>query len=372
MTIIYGLIILGLIVFIHELGHYIAAKTFGINVESFSIGMGPILFHKKICNTDWRISLFPFGGYCGMKGEQDFIKAYEENCSVIEADSDSLYGIHPLKRAIIAFSGPFFNLILALISFFIIGIIGYSYYSASSTISLSTDKFPEYYSPAKEAGIKTGDTILKIDDKIITDFSDIQNYVSMNPNKLLNITVNRNNEVLTFSVQSVLDKKTGAGKIGIMSNPQSIIKKESKKYGFLGSVKYSFSETFSILHATIKGILSLFNDVEITNAVSGPARITTMLGETVKFGFSEGFRTGLSAVLNFIAIISISLFLMNLLPIPILDGGLILFSIIESIFRITISPKIRYRIQYIGIIFIVFIFIIAMIGDFKYFFGVFK
>ena len=92
-----------------------------------------------------------------------------------------------------------------------------------------------------------------------------------------------------------------------------------------------------------------------------------MLGETVEESFSAGFRTGLSSVLNFVALISISLFIMNLLPIPVLDGGLILFSLIEAIFRIRISPKVRYRVQYIGLAFIAFLFVIAIIGDFNFF-----
>ena len=112
--------------------------------------------------------------------------------------------------------------------------------------------------------------------------------------------------------------------------------------------------------------------MDITNAVSGPAKISSMLGETVTSGFSAGFRTGLTTTLDFLALISISLFIMNLLPIPILDGGRILFDLIELIFKKQVPPKIQYRIQIIGVVFIASIFLIAVSGDVRYFTNLFK
>ena len=114
LSIIYGLLGLGFIVFIHELGHFIAAKIFGVTVESFSVGMGPILLHKTIKGTDYRLSLIPLGGYCGMKGQKDFQVALDEKLESIKGDKDSFYGIHPVKRAVIAFAGPFFNFLFAI------------------------------------------------------------------------------------------------------------------------------------------------------------------------------------------------------------------------------------------------------------------
>ena len=119
--------------------------------------------------------------------------------------------------------------------------------------------------------------------------------------------------------------------------------------------------------ATVAGIITLFKGVKVTNAVSGPARITTMLGDTVKISFKASIRAGIVNTLEFMALISVSLFMMNLLPIPVLDGGLILSSLIEFIIRRKLSPKLLYRIQIIGIIFIAFLFIIAIYGDINYF-----
>ena len=130
MTIVWGILCLGLIVFVHELGHFIAARLCGVKVESFSIGMGPVLAHKTIGETDYRLSLLPFGGYCGMKGEQGFRDALEQNLPAIPKEEGSFYGVHPLKRAIIAFSGPAMNLVFAAISLSIIAMTGYTFYAA--------------------------------------------------------------------------------------------------------------------------------------------------------------------------------------------------------------------------------------------------
>ena len=99
MTVIYGLLGLSVIIFIHELGHFFVARFFGVHVESFSIGMGPVLLHKTVKGTDYRLSLIPFGGYCGMKGEKDFQTAMENKLDRIPAEKDSFYGVHPLSPA---------------------------------------------------------------------------------------------------------------------------------------------------------------------------------------------------------------------------------------------------------------------------------
>jgi len=372
LKIIYGLLILGIIVFIHEMGHFIAAIKCGVKVDAFSIGMGPVLIHKKIKNIDWRISLFPVGGYCAMKGEKDIQDAIENDSTEFYAEKDSLYGVSAYKRALIAFAGPFANLLLTFTSFFLIALIGYTYYSASNEIQLASELYPGIYSPAESAGIKTGDKIVRINKTDINDFSQLYQTVALHPDEVLEIQVKRNNELLKFNVKTELDKESGAGKIGVVSIPSTIQIRQAKRYNFPNALIQAGKETVSIFFATINGIKTLFKGVKVTQAVSGPASITTMLGETVTSGFSEGLRNGITSIFNFIALISISLFIMNLLPIPVLDGGLILFSIIETIFRIRISPKIRYRVQYIGLAFIAFLFVIAMISDFNYFMRLFN
>lgn len=361
---LYGLLCLFFLILFHEFGHFLAAKLFGVKVESFSIGFGPILIHKKIHGTDYRISLFPLGGYCGMKGEKDFQNAIEAKLPQIEGEKDSLYGIHPLKRALIGFAGPFFNFIFAFIAYSLISGIGYKYYTYSNSILINENITS---SVAKDAGLESGDIITSINGKATNDFSDLIQEISVRPDEDLILTVDRNGQNLSFNLHSEMDKATGSGKIGIAADTSKILEKESKKYSFFPALGHGFLESCNSVILTIKSISLLFKGVDLDNAVSGPARVTEMLGTTVKEGFSAGLKQGLIALLSLMAIISISLFIMNLLPIPILDGGLILIAIIEFVFHKKINPKIQYYIQFIGLAFIALLFIIGLQGDIKYF-----
>ncbi|MBQ7904303.1 MAG: RIP metalloprotease RseP [Spirochaetaceae bacterium] len=450
MTIIYGLIGLGFIVFIHELGHFITAKICGVTVESFSIGMGPILLHKTIKGTDYRLSLIPLGGYCGMKGQKDFQVALDEKLESITGDKDSFYGIHPLKRVIIAFSGPFFNFIFAAIAFMIISMIGYSYYTSENKIILANEVYPEMESIAEKAGLQTGDKILSVNDKETPYFTDIYEAISISANKKTDLQVQRDSEIFNIEVTPSLNKETGAGVLGIVSwtnplidsveknsiaekvglkeqdlilqinddiikntadynnaiqkydnfsmkvlrdnneiiienielNPQKedkttlgitfyTEKVKSKTYSFFPAIINGFVEAGKTTALTFKSLGLLFQGVDLTKAVSGPLRITVMLGDTAKAGFSAGFSTGIVTVFNFLSIISISLFIMNLLPIPILDGGLILFALIEAITKKQISPRIQYYVQFIGVGLILVLFVFAMFGDISYIINLF-
>ena len=217
MTIIYGLLGLGFIVFIHELGHFIAAKIFGVTVESFSVGMGPILLHKTIKGTDYRLSLIPLGGYCGMKGQKDFQIALDEKLDSIKGDKDSFYGIHPVKRAVIAFAGPFFNFLFAVFAFMIISMVGYSYYTSQNKVILANEIYPEMESVASEAGLQTGDKIIAINNKETPYFTDIYEAISVSANQEIDLTIERNKEIFDVKITPSLNKETGAGVLGIIS-----------------------------------------------------------------------------------------------------------------------------------------------------------
>ncbi|MGI5172006.1 RIP metalloprotease RseP [Treponema sp. OMZ 840] len=446
MTIIYGLLGLSIIIFIHELGHFAVARLFGVKVESFSIGMGPVLLHKRIKDTDYRLSLIPFGGYCGMKGEKDFQKAIDEKLDYIRAEKDSFYGVHPLKRIGIAFAGPFANLVSAIIALSFVAMIGYEYYTSSNKIILATEVYPDSSRAAAQAGLRTGDKITAINGARIRYFSDIVETVALSAKKPLHIEVERNGGFINYTVIPELDKATGAGKIGIVSWTDPLIahivsedspasraglqsgdrivqingknvyntidiytqlkgvrnahiryerngetisaqltvpenteltektplidgiqwqteKVHSKTFSFFPAFIQGTKETFKLLGVTLQSIGLLFKGVDVKQAVSGPIGITVMLGETAKEGFSVGFFAGLVTVCNFLAVISISLFLMNLLPVPILDGGLIVFALVELIRKKSLKPQTLYKIQFIGIAFIAVIFMFGMFTD---------
>lgn len=369
MTIVTGLLILSFLVFFHELGHFLLARLCGVEVEAFSIFMGPVLLHKKIGRTDYRLSLLPIGGYCQMKGEKDFSKAVEDGLGYVPGGKDSLFGTHPLKRALIGFAGPFFNLFFAFAASTIIATLGYTYVTRSATIQIPDD--PAFKSPAREAGIKSGDTIIKIAGKEIADFSDIYEQVALRGDEDVEVEVSRptdlgGHERLVFTVHTLLNKKEGNGILGVMASGDTI-QKEVKALSFFPALKKGFLETGKLLGQTLKSIGILFKGVDITNAVSGPARISSMLGESAKEGFSAGMKTGWIVLLQFMALISVSLFIMNLLPIPILDGGLILFALIQTVTKRQIPPRIQYKIQVAGVAVILLLFLVGVGGDIKYF-----
>lgn len=367
--ILIGLCGLSLLVFFHEFGHFIFAKLFGVKVLSFSIGMGPVLAHKEFKGTDYRISAIPLGGYCGMEGEKDFQNAIENNLSVISDDPHSLYGVHPAKRAMIAFAGPLFNFLTAILFFTVISMVGYEYYSYSNEISITDDIIE---SPARDAGMLTGDKIIKINNIETPNFNEVREQIASRPKEELTILVDRNGEILTFKVTTLINKEMGNGVLGIYPNFESEVKLEAPTYSFFPAIYHGTIDCVKMVGQTLKSLTILFKGVDVTKASRGPAGITYMLGSSVTETYKINFRAGLYTTLEFLALISISLGVMNLLPIPILDGGLILFAIIAIIFRREVPAKVQQKVQVIGLAFIVFLLFIGVTGDVRYFIDIIK
>jgi regulator of sigma E protease len=435
--ILIGILMLGLVIIVHEFGHFVAARLFGVTVETFSVGWGPVLFRKKRGDTEYRLSLLPLGGYCGMKGEHAFSEALEKNLDAIPREEGSFYGIHPAKRMLVAFAGPFFNLLFAAIALALVSAVGYSYNTYDNRIVPASAYDAETgQNPVDMAGLKEGDRIVSLDGHKIETFTDIQQFISTHPGENLSMEYERDGTIFTSRITPNLDKKQGTGKIGIYpyiplvigsvkagsaaetaglkkgdvitavngttvtqylqfeaqlkSKPEQItvtanrngtaadyrlvllytdkgveaglgwqtVPVTVKGTDLIESVKNGVIETGKTIQLTIKSIGLLFRGVDVTEAVSGPVRITMMIGEVAETGFS-----GLA---QFLAIICVSLFLMNLLPIPVLDGGLILFAVIEIFNRKPLKPKTLYYVQFIGIAFIVALFILAISSDIRY------
>ncbi|PIE98094.1 MAG: RIP metalloprotease RseP [Treponema sp.] len=443
-NILIGILVLSFVVFIHELGHYIAARACGVEVIAFSIGIGPVLLKKKIGMTEYRISLLPLGGYCSMKGEKAFVQAVEENLSEIPKEEGAFYSVSKLRRIIIAFAGPFANYILAIVCFAIVSAIGLTYYTVSNKIA------PVYYysandnSPSKKADLRMGDRIIQINDEKTEYFDDILKIISVNPNKELTFLVERNGKIITKKITPELNKKTGAGFVGfyayvplkvgkvqenskarkagfkegdiitaindteiyndrdlqfyldnnsdvtkivftvlrnegelkipikISENTEGIgdlglflesIKVTVEGTNFLKSIQNGFTETNKTFVIVLRGLGLLFKGLDFKSAVSGPISISSMLGETARVGFKESFLKGLSNVANFVSIICISLFIMNLLPIPVLDGGIIFVTLIEIIARKQIPPKILHYVQLAGFFILLVIFVFVLWAD---------
>lgn len=358
-----GLLSLDFLVIIHEFGHFFASKLLGVKVETMSVGFGPVLLHKKIKGTDYRLSLLPLGGYCGTKGEKDFQEALDKDLPELTGDKDSLYGIHPLKRALVFFAGPFINFIFGILAFTIINLIGFTYKTYSNKIVIPEDEYVKQVPVAKEAGLLTGDKIIYINNKKIETFDDIIMEVSTRADEDIIIKVDRNGEILSFNVHTLLNKEDGSGKIGITCDPNSIVTKNSPKYNLFTALIQGFKDTINLVYQTVKSLRLLFKGINFKTAVGGPIKMTGLLGSGIQSGFSSGAKIGFYSLFNLLAIISISLCVMNLLPIPVLDGGGILIALIESITRKKIRPKVQYYIQLGGAIILILIFLFVTYSD---------
>ncbi len=451
-TILLGLIGLGLVVLVHELGHFAAARAMGVEVEAFSIGWGPRVAGFKRGGTEWRFSAFPIGGYCRMKGEESFRKALEEKALELPRESGSFYGAAPWRRIVIALSGPLANVAFAVVVFVVASTIGYSTPTYPNRIvllseySLSSPRLSSY--PADRAGLKTGDRIVSTDGKAVSDFTDLLERITLSANKPITLKIERDGTLYDKTVVPMLDKDTGGGLIGVSYWAEPVVgevsagsaaqiagiasgdrivsidgkdvrhaveaisilnasKPERTKFvverggahrevsvilswnaqgvsnlgmGFktdihtvraattLGTaISAGLSETWSTFEMTMKGLGSLFQGVNLLKALSGPARITYMVGQTAQAGIKNSASGGLAAPITFIGFLSIGLFIMNLLPIPALDGGQIAMFVVEGFRRRALRPITIYRYQFVGATFILAIFVIATVGDLLFF-----
>ena len=443
--ILLGLVGLGIVVFVHELGHFLAARLVGIQVEAFSIGWGKPILKKKIGGVEYRLGFFPLGGYCKMKGDNEYQEAYSNN-NTYSGEDGSFYSVHPFRRIVACAAGPLFNLIFALLVLSVIWGIGVEVNTLSNRIILASEiNSPTTLNPADEAGLKTGDYILSVKGIETKTYHEIQEIIALNPEKELPITVKRNDTILKLSVRPLLEKSSGAGRIGVYFWIDPVIEKVSggslaeiaglksgdrilkvngidlphtmALYGILENkptvldleisrenqilkaslipvfsesgtgdlgltweaIRYrtpmltppealakGAAETWKTFSVSVKSLSLLFRGIDLTQAVSGPIRITYMVGDVAADGFSQSLGAGFSSMAVFLSLISIALCIMNLLPLPILDGGLILLFFVEGLRGKPIPPKFISVFQTVGIILISGLMLLAVFGDVLY------
>ena len=216
LKIILGLLALSVVVFIHELGHFIAARLSGIEVEAFSLGWGKAIFKKKIGKTEYRISMLPLGGYCKMKGEHALVEALESKEKSIPLEEGAFYSASPIKRIAVALAGPFANFIFAGLVLATIYLIGYEEQTFENRIILASgyDVSGKIWA-ADQAGLESGDRIISIDDKITENYNQIATILGTSAGKELIMQVERNSKYYNLSLIPELDKDSGAGKAGI-------------------------------------------------------------------------------------------------------------------------------------------------------------
>jgi len=312
MTIVYAIIMFCLLIFVHEFGHFITAKAVGIKVNEFALGMGPAVFKRQRGETLYSLRIFPIGGYCAMEGEDD--------------DSDDARAFNnksPVAKILVVVAGSAMNVILAVLVFTIILL-----YTGipTATVGQVTDG-----SPAYEAGLISGDEIVAIEGKTIEEWQDILNIVGESTADTLVIEIKRNGQEMEIQT-GVMIAEDGRRVIGVTSglsrNPFS-------------AVVYGAKSTWLMAVNMLDVIGQLFTGGVSVNELTGPVGIVYAVGDTAKYGFQYlGYLT---------ALISLNLAIVNMLPIPALDGGRLIFIIIRLFTGNRISDTAEAKIHFVGI-----------------------
>lgn len=316
-TLIASIIIFGLLIFFHEFGHFIVAKKTGIDVLEFAIGFGPKVISTEREGTVYSLRAFPLGGFCRLKGE-----------TPEEAEEKGSFQGKPLfQRFSVIVAGPIMNFILAILLFFIIYFFIFGVPVTGSTQIgevLPGDR-------ADEAGLQEGDIILAIDNKSMEDWEEVVETINAHPEEELLLTIERDGEIKEFDVAPRKENQTGRGLMGIAS--------QTKKFSFFSSLALSISSTWWFIQFIVISIVQIITGQTAAD-VAGPIGIVQMVGEVAE--------TGMYNLLTLAAILSIHLGLLNLLPIPALDGSRLMFFLIEGIRGKPVDPDKEGFIHFIG------------------------
>ncbi len=340
-------VVLGVLIFFHELGHFIVAKYFGVKVLKFSLGFGYRLIGKKIGETEYVISSVPLGGYVKMLGENE-----DEDDPIPSGDEERAFGNqHVLKRMAIVAAGPIFNLILALVLFFGIYFISGAYVSIPEVGEITSG------SPAEKAGLMKGDVIVSIQGEMVSGWVEMRELIQDKAGVPIDITLRRGNELLTMQVipeehiEKIYGQEVKSALIGIVSSGKS----EKMEFGLSEAFQKASFETWKWIKRTCMVVVKLVQGRLSMKLLGGPLMIGQMTGEVAQESFT--------LLVPFMAIVSVNLGILNLFPIPILDGGLILFLLFELMIGKPISLKKRDLAQKIGLGILVFLMIFVTYND---------
>ncbi|MEO8300585.1 MAG: RIP metalloprotease RseP [Rhizomicrobium sp.] len=320
------LFVITLVVFFHELGHFLVARYFGVTVEVFSVGFGKEIFGwTDRRGTRWKLSWLPIGGYVKFAGDADAASRPDVEAAA-QMSAEQRKGALQLKplhqRAWVAASGPLANFILAIVL-----LTGLSLYAGHTVVTPLIGQVTEG-SPAAIAGIKSGDLVTKVDDTVITNFQQLPEIISVSGGSTLAVGIRRAGQDLTLQVtprlmktRDVLGNNTSQMVIGVRPDPKAPITHE--RYGLVGAFGAACSDTWNITKGTILGIAQMIRGHGSADQLSGPVGIAKMTRQVADFGFLP--------LLNLVAILSVSIGLANLFPIPLLDGGHLLYYACEAV-----------------------------------------
>ena len=324
MTLIYFILVLGIIILIHEFGHYFFAKRSGIYVYEFSIGMGPRIFKwtRKNDETEYSIRLIPIGGFVQMAGEEI---EDDPNVPKNKKFSTKIFG----QKFMTVIAGIMNNFILAIVLLFFLALFNGAPQNKALVGEVSKDM------PAYAAGLQEGDRILKINDKKADSYDIFALELQVNSGKTITLEVDRNGvtETVTITPKKVVEDDNEVYRYGFALN-------DEVKTGFFASLKYAFTKTLSLLYQMVLTIVYLVTGTLGLKSFSGPVGIYNIVGQAASTGFWS--------LVSLTALLSINVGFINLLPLPAFDGGRLLFVIIEKLSGKRVDPKLENTIHSIG------------------------
>ena len=350
MGIFTALIVLSFLIFFHELGHFLAARFFGVTVYKFSIGFGKEIWSKKFGDTEWQLALIPLGGFVQMKGQDDLDplkKDYSE---------DSYNNKKPWQRIIILFAGPFANFITAFVLLFFVSQLG------ERALAPIIGKVLKD-SPAFLSKLQKNDKIIKIDNHEVKTWKEMSKFIKNSHGSII-VTIKRDNKIfhkrltpkLTAS-KSIFGEDIKKQMIGIAPTGEII----SVKYNFINGLYFAIDKTFEATDMIFNGIIKLINGIVPLDNVGGVVSIVQVT--------SEATDIGIVALFTLTALISVNLGILNLLPIPALDGGHIIFNIYEVIFNKPPNENIMYKLTLIGWLLLGSLMLLGLYNDLNRIFG---
>jgi regulator of sigma E protease len=343
------LLVLSVLVFIHELGHFSVARFLGVKVYVFSIGFGPKLFTKEFMGTQWSLSLLPLGGYVKMKGQEDL------DPTKASQDKDSYNMLSPFQRILILLAGPLANFLLAFVLYIAIGLIGFQ--SLGSTIGGVQKDSPAYY-----AGLKKDDKITQINNTKIKEWRDLSKVIKSSSGSLHFILL-RDKKYISLDITPRLTPTKNMFKedikrkmIGIAPAPIFV----DIQYNIFQSISFGYDKTLEASKMIFQGIQKLIQGIVPSSEVGGVITIGKVIADASQNGIVAIFFIG--------ALISVNLGVLNLLPIPALDGGHIMFNLYEMITKRKPNDKVLVQLTVLGWILLFGLMALGLYNDINRFF----